>query len=75
MYELAEFAEQGIYYPNAKTNDANLLQMSKLARDAATFGIDPQYPSKGLPASTGTSGKLPLWDPSSDPTSVFLFDA
>lgn len=75
VYELVEFAEQGLYDLNAKTDDANLRQMSKLARDAATFGIDPQHTSKGLPASTGTFGKMPLWDASSDPTSVTLFDA
>ncbi|MBF4549305.1 hypothetical protein [Pseudoclavibacter sp. VKM Ac-2888] len=73
--ELVEFAEQGLHDLNAKTNDANLRQMSKLARDAATYGIDPQRTSKGLPASTGTFGKMPLWGPSSDPTSVTLFDA
>ncbi|MBF4459381.1 hypothetical protein [Pseudoclavibacter sp. VKM Ac-2867] len=73
--ELVEFAERGLYDLNAKTDDANLRQMSKLARDAATFGIDPQHTSKGLPASNGTFGKMPLWDPSSDPTSVPLFDA
>lgn len=74
VYELMEFAEQGLAELNAKTDDANLRQMSKLARDAATFGIDPQHTSKGLPRATGTFGKLPLWDADSDPTSVTLFD-
>lgn len=75
VYEFMEYAEKGLADLNAKTDDANLRLMSKLARDAATFGIDPQHTSKGLPASTGTFGKMPLWDPSSDPTSVPLFDA
>ena len=73
--EFAGYAEEALSELNAKTDDANLRLMSKLARDAATYGIDPQDTSKGLPASTGTFGKMPLWDPSADPTSVTLFDA
>lgn len=74
VYEFMEYADQGLHDLNEQTNDANLRLMAKLARDAVIYGIDPQYTSKGLPAATGTFGKLPMGSADADPTSVALFD-